>query len=59
MKILLYNHLTGYKYDILFEKMTDKFYKSKLKSILPKKTVSIEIEKNDTKKKIEKKTRKS
>ena len=54
-----YNHLTGYKYDILFEKMCDKFYKSKLKSILPKKPVNIEIEKNDTKKKIEKKREKA
>ena len=56
---IVYNHLTGYKYDILFEKMCDKFYKSKLKSILPKKPVNIEIEKNDTKKKIEKKREKA
>tara|TARA_B100000963_G_scaffold76770_1_gene64801 strand:+ start:85 stop:879 length:795 start_codon:yes stop_codon:yes gene_type:complete len=33
---ITYNHLTGYKYDILFEKMCNSFLKSKLSKILPK-----------------------
>ena len=32
---ITYNHLTGYKYDILFEKMCNSFLKSKLSKILP------------------------
>jgi hypothetical protein len=30
-----YNHLIGYKYDILFEKMCNSFLRSKLSKILP------------------------
>ena len=34
-KNIAYNHVVGYKYDILFENMCNSFLKSKLSKILP------------------------
>ena len=52
---ITYNHLTGYKYDILFEKMCSIFWKSSLKKIIPNKSINVRFDKKDNKEKREKK----
>lgn len=54
-KNITYDHLKGYKYDILFEKMCDAFTESKLSNILPKNNSKIALKKNQKKKDLKKK----
>ena len=54
-KNITYDHLNGYKYDILFENMCYTFTKSKLSNILPKNNSKIVFKKKPSKKDLEKK----